>query len=146
MGTSVKRLVRDRLVNDSSIRGFLNVTTTASAPVSPVYMESTGIYPRIIYSEILGRSEPGISAVNGLITFSIENQATGGVNPHITMENIAERIDQLFDDQPVTGLAISGTAVYSCLFLREGGAESIFDDQTKIYRRFINYSYKALKY
>ena len=146
MGTSLKRLVRDRLVNDASLRGLLGVTTTGSAPVSPVFMEMTSTYPRIIYSESYGPSEPGLSAVNGSVTFSVEVQATGGVNPHTPVENIAERIDQLFDDQVVTGLAISGSAVYSCLFLREGGPELIFNDPLKIYHRFITYSYKSLKY
>lgn len=146
MGSTVKRVVRDRLVNDASLRSFLGVTTTGSAPVSPVFMEQTSTYPRIIYSETYGVTNPGLSATNGMVTFAIEVQATGGVNPHATFENISERIDQLFDDQVVTGLAISGTAVYCPLFLREGGPEAIWNNERKIYQKFINYSYKVLKY
>ena len=149
MGSSVKRLTRDRLVNDASIRAFftgVSTTATASLFVSPVFMESTGLYPRITYSEILGPTVPGLSASDGLVTFSVEVQATGGSNPHITQENVCERIEQLFDDQVVTGLAISGTSVYACLFLREGGTEAIFNSERKTYQKFVNYSYRMLKY
>ena len=149
MGASVKRVVRDRLVNDSTIRAFftgVSTTATASFFVAPVFMESTGLYPRITYSEVPGPTDPGISATHGLVTFLIETQATGGVNPHLNQELILERIDQLFDDQSVTGLAISGTSVYACLFLKEGGTEVGFDPDRKTYNRFINFSYRLLKY
>lgn len=149
MGQSIKRLVRDRLVNDATIRAFfagVAATNTASLYVTPVYMENTGRYPRIVYSETPGRTDPGMSGTNGLVTFSIETQATGGVNPHATQENILERIDQLFDDQSVTGLAISGTAVYTYLMLREGGTEAVFNSERKTYQKFTNFSYKVLKY
>ena len=64
----------------------------------------------------------------------------------MTSENISERIDQLFDDQVITGLAISGTSVYAPLFLREGGTDLAFDPNRRDYTRFLTYSYKLLKY
>ena len=146
MGLSMKRVCRDRLVNDATIRGFFTgVSTTATASVFPVYMEVTGRYPSIIYSETYGRTDPGMSATNGLMTFGVFVQATGGSNPHVQAENISERIDQLFDDQIVTGVAISGTAVYSFLMLKEGGTELSFDPERKAYQRFMTYSYKSIK-
>ena len=123
MATTMKRVARDRLVNDSAIRGFLGVTTTGSASVYPVFMEVTAKPIQIVYSELPGRTDPGMSATNGSITFMVETQATAGANPHTVTENISERINQLFDDQPVTGLGISGTSVYSFLMLREGGTD-----------------------
>ena len=149
MGSTVKRVVRDRLVNDAAIRAFFTgVTTTATASlfVAPVFMESTGRYPRITFSEIPGRTRPGMSATVGLVTFSIEVQATGGNNPHTTLELVNERIDQLFDDQVVTGLAISGTSIYCPLFIKEGGPEAIFNSERKTYQKFVSYSYDCLKY
>lgn len=146
MGISMKRPVRDRLVDDSAIRAFFTgVSTTATASVYPVYMEVTGRYPSIVYSEIYGNSDPGMSATNGVITFGIFVQATGGSNPHIQAENISERIDQLFDDQSITGLAISGTAIYSFLMLKEGGTDLTFNPDRRVYQRFISYSYKTIK-
>lgn len=149
MGSSTKRMVRDRLVNDSTIRGFLtNVSTTATASlfVTPVFMETTGRYPHITYSETPGNSDPGMSATNGMFSFMIETQATGGVNPHLAQEAIAERIDQLFDDQNQTGVGISGTAAYSFLTLREGWTEISYSQERKTFSRFGNFSYKQLNY
>ena len=146
MGLSIERLVRDKLVNDSTIRGFSNATVTSSARVYPNYMEVTGQYPLISYSEIVGATHPGLSACAGLITFMIETQATGGVNPYATSNNIAERIDQLFDDQNATGLALSGTAVYCFHVLRESSLPMSFDSERKTYRKFMTYSYELEKY
>ena len=145
MGLSIKRPIRDILVNDSTMRGFFNATLTSSARVFPVYMELSGRYPQVIYSETPGRTDPGMSGTNGILTLSIETQATGGVNPHIAQENILERIDQLIDDLPLTGVAISGTAVNIYLMLREGGTEINYIDSRKVYQRFITYSYRMLK-
>ena len=145
MGLSVKRTVRDILVNDSTIQGFFSAGATGSCRVFPVYMELTGKYPQIVYSETPGRTDPGMSGSNGILTLSIETQATGGINPHIPQENILERIDQLIDDKALTGVAISGTAVNIYLMLREGGTEISYNDQRKTYQRFITYSYKMLK-
>ena len=146
MSTTMKRVVRDRLVDDATIRGFFTgVSTTATAAVYPVFMEVTGRYPSIIYSETYGATDPGMSATNGVITFGVFVQATGGVNPHTQAENISERIDQLFDDQNVTGLSISGTAIYCFLMLREGGTDLTFNPERRAYNRFLNYSYKMIK-
>ena len=149
MGSSTKRVIRDRLVNDTTIRAFFSgVTTTATASlfVTPVFMDLTGRYPHIVYSETPGGSDPGMSAVNGMFSFMVETQATGGVNPHLTQEAIAERIDQLFDDQNQTGVGISGTAAYSFLTLREGWTEISYDERRKTYSRFGNFSYKQINY
>ena len=146
MGLSIKRPVRDVLVNDSTMRGFFAATLTSSARVFPVFMETTGKYPQVIYSEMPGPSDAGMSGSNGLLTLSIETQATGGANPHILQENILERIDQLFDDQIVTGVGISGTGVYVYHMIRNGGTEISYDESRKVYSRFITYGFKVLKY
>lgn len=149
MGSSVKRLVRDRLVNDTTIRSFfagVSTTATASFFVTPVYMETTGRYPHITYSETPGGSDPGMSAVNGMFSFMVETQATGGANPHQLQENVAERIDQLFDDQNQTGVGISGTAAYSFLTLREGWTEISYSQERKTFSRWGNFSYKIISY
>lgn len=145
MSYTLKKLMRDRLVNDATIRTLLNVTTTGSAPVSPVFMEQSGVYPRITYSEIDGPTDPGMTAENGLVTFHIEVQATGGAHPHKTYEDILDRIRILFDDQSMSGTAISGTGAYCFLFLREGGPECIFDEQRKTYSKLMSYSYKIIQ-
>ena len=149
MGSSIKRVIRDRLVNDGTIRSLLtNVTTTSTASlfITPVYMELTGRYPHITYSETPGNSDPGMSAVNGMFSFMIETQATGGANPHLAQEALAERIDQLFDDQNQTGVGISGTASYAFLTLREGWTEISYSQERKTFSRFGNFSYKQLNY
>ena len=146
MGISMKRIVRDRLVNDASIRGFFTgVTTTSTARVYPVYMETTGSYPSITYSEIYGNTDPGLSATNGIITFGIFVQATGGSNPHVQAEAISNRINQLFDDQSVTGTDISATAAYCCLMIKDGGTDLTFNPERRAYQRFVNYSYRSIK-
>ena len=142
---SVKRQVRDRLVNDSTMQAFFSAGATGSARVYPVYMELTGKYPQVIYSETPGFTRPGMSACAGFLTISIETQATGGANPHVLQETILERVDQLLDDQLLTGVALSGTAAYCCLMVRNGGTEISYDDSRKVFQRFLNYSYEALK-
>ena len=147
MAYTVKRVVRDRLVNDATFRGFFTgVSTTATAPVWPVFMELTGRYPQVVYSETPGNTDAGMSACNASVTFMIEAQATGGVHPHTTIERIDERINQLFDDQNVTGLGISGTSVYCFLSLREGGTEVSYIPERKVYQKFTTYSFKTIKY
>lgn len=138
-------MVRDILVEDSQMQTLLGVSSTGSAPVSPRFMERSGTYPQIIYSEIDGVTDPGMGAENGLISFSVQVQATGGQNPHFRIENILKRIEELFDDQSVSGASISGTSVYSFLFLREGGPEVAYNDRRKIYNKVMDYSYKIIQ-
>lgn len=145
MGLSIKRPIRDIFVNDATMRGFFSATLTSSARVFPVFMELTGKYPQVVYSEMPGATDPGMSGTNGILTLSIETQATGGVNPHIAQENILERIDQLIDDQVLTGVAISGTGVYVYHCIRAGGTEISYDEKRKVYQRFCSYNYKMLK-
>ena len=142
----MKRVVRDRLVNDTTIRAFFTgVSTTATAAVYPVFMEVTGRYPSITYSEIYGNTDPGLSATNGLITFGIFVQGTGGSNPHVQSEAISDRISQLFDDQNLTGVDISGTAAYCCLMVKDGGTDLSFNPDRSAYSRFVTYSYRSIK-
>lgn len=149
MASTIKRVVRDVLVDDATIRGFfsgVSTTATASLFVTPVFMELTGRYPRITYSETPGNTLPGMSSTTNIITLSIETQATGGANPHVLQELVMERIDQLFDDTNLTGVGISGTASYTFLSLRSGGTEISYDAQRKTYQRFLIYDCTCLKY
>jgi len=135
-------MIRDRLVDDSTIRSLLNVSTTGSAPVSPVFMEQTGLYPQIIYSITDGPTDPGMDSQNGSVAMNIMVQGTGGLHPHITFGDIQDRISGLFDDQSVSGASFSGTAFVSLLFLKEGGTEVTYNDQRKAYSKIILYSFK----
>lgn len=143
MSLSLKELIRDRLVDDSTLQTLLGVTTTGSAPVAPVFMEQTGRYPQIIYSITDGPTDPGMDSQNGSVAMNIMVQSTGGLHPHITFGNIQDRISGLFDDQSVSGAAFAGTGVVSLLFLKEGGTEVTYNDQRKAYSKIILYSYKS---
>lgn len=143
MSTAIKTLIRDRLVNDSSLRTLLNATATGSATVYPSFMELSGIYPSVIYRITEAGSDPGMSGTNGFVSFNINVQATGSQNPHIRYANIQTRIEQLFDDQSVTGTDISGTSVYGYLFLREGGLPVVYDQDRKVYTKVLNISFKV---
>lgn len=145
MSLNLKKLVRDRLVNDSTMRGLLNASATGSAAVSPTFMERSGVYAQIIYSETFGNTDPGMGVENGLITFNVEVLGSSGANPHTTYENICDRIRVLFDDQSIQGTGVSGTGSYSFLFLREGGPSVIFDNARKVYQQIVSYSYKAIQ-
>lgn len=144
MSISLKKMIRDRLVNDSAMRTFLGVTTTASAPVNPTFIERTAIDSQIVYSLTDGPSDAGMNSQNGFLTFNIQVQATGGANPHIKYGDIENRISGLFDDQSISGAAISGTGVNSLLFLREGGIEASYDPERKMFSKILNYSYRVI--
>lgn len=144
MSTAVKKLIRDRLVNDASLRTLLNAAATGSATVFPSFMELSGVYPNVIYRITEASSDPGMSGTNGFVTFNINVQATGSQNPHIRYANIQNRIEQLLDDQSVTGTDISGTAIYGYLFLREGGLPVVYDQERKVYSKTLNISYKVM--
>ena len=139
------RAFRDRLVDDATFRGlFAGVSTTATAPVYPTFMEVTGRYPQVIYSEILGRTRPGLTAGQGQITFNIQVQNWSGTSPHATHISISDRINQLLDDQVVTGLSVTGSAAIALLVLRAGSTPVNYDPQRKVYDRFITYDYETL--
>jgi hypothetical protein len=144
MSTSLKKLVRDRLVNDATMRGLLGATLTGSAPISPVYMERTAVDAQIIYAVSDAGTDPGMNSQNGTINFMIQVQATGGENPHIKYGEILNRISGLFDDQEVIGTGLTGTSVTSLLFLREGGPEVTYDVSRKFYTKSILYSFKVI--
>lgn len=138
------KMVRDTLVDDVSMRGFLNVTTTGSAPVAPSFAEESGTYPQVIYSLNDSFADPGMDSVNGLVTFSVQVQATGGSgNPHLVAEQIVERISGLFNDLPLSGTSVSGSAVYSYLCLKAGGVPMMYIPERRVYQRIVNYSYKV---
>ena len=145
MSISLKKLVRDRLVNDATMRGLLNATATGSATVMPSYIERTAVDPQIIYSLTDGPSDPGMNSQNGILTFNVQVQATAGVNPHIKYGDIINRISGLFDDQSISGAAISGTGVNSLLFLREGGLEAIYIQERKTFSKILTYSYRVIQ-
>ncbi len=50
------------MVGDSTIQTLLGVSTTASAPVSPVFMENTAVDRQIVYSLIDGNTDPGMNS------------------------------------------------------------------------------------
>lgn len=145
MSLGLKKLVRDNLVDDATIRSLLNVATTGSAPVSPIFLEQSGVYPRITLSEIDGPTDPGMDVENGSLNFTVLAQATGGVHPFITLGDIHKRIEEIFDDQALSGANISGTAIGSLLFLREGGPETAFIPERKTYVKVVSYSYKSIQ-
>lgn len=145
MSISLKKLIRDRLVNDATMRGLLGVSTTGSAPVNPTFIEKTAIDSQIIYSLTDGPSDAGMNSQNGFLTFNIQVQSTGGANPHIKYGDIVNRISGLFDDQSLSGAAISGTGVNGLLFLREGGIEASYDPERKMFSKIVNYSYRVIQ-
>lgn len=141
------RPTRDRLVNDATFRGlFPGVTTTASAPVYPVFMELTGRYPQVVYSELEGRTRNGLTGGQGQITFDIQVQNVSGTSVHGQIQVIASRINELLDDQNLTGVSISGTAVYSYLMTRAGGTPTIYDPARKVFDKFVSYDYEVAYY
>ena len=144
MSTLAMKLFRDRLVNDATLRGLLNATATGSATVFPTFMERSATYAQVIYSITEGPSDPGMSATNGLITFNIEIEQTSSANPHTTYSNIQTRMEQLLDDQNLTGTDVSGTASYAFRVAREGAIPAIFNPERKTYSKIINFSYKQI--
>ena len=141
---NLKKLVRDKLADDSTIKSLLGLTTTASAyqVITPTFVEGSGYYPRIIYSIIEGPTDAGMDSQNDLVTFTVEAQSTGGVNPHVTFGNIMNRISGIFDDTAISGAGIAGTGIYVYHGIREGGPDVIYDEQRKVYRKSIGYSFK----
>ena len=141
----LKKMVRDYLASDSAMQGFLGITTTASAytVIKPTFTEGSGSYPQIIYSLIEGPTDAGLDSQNNLVTFTVEVQSTGGVNPHKTFGDILSRISGIFDDKALSGAAISGTGIYGYHCIREGGPDVTFDEQRKVYRKSIGYSFKV---
>ena len=145
MSLALRALIRDRLVDDGTMQGLLGVSTTGSAPVSLAFMEASGVYPQIVYSLTDEFTDPGMDVQNGSVSFSIGVQSTGSVNPVVTIGNILDRISGLFDDQSVSGVGLSGTGVNSLLFLRIGGPAYSYNDQRKVYRKIMSYSYKVVE-
>ncbi len=145
MSLSLKKMVRDTLVDDATIQSLLGVTTTGSAAISPAFMERSGVQSQIIYQELDGIQDPGMDSENGLITFSVEVEAGGGQNPHLKYELIHDRIQELLDDTSVAGTSVSGTASYTFLFSKAGGPGVIYNPKRKVYTKMVSYSYKILK-
>jgi len=144
MALSLMKMVRDTLVNDSAMRTLLSVTTTGSAPVSPSFLEKSGVYPQIIYSIIDAGSDPGMNSINGSVTFTVEVQATGGINPHQAYGEIVNRISGLFDDLSITGAGVSGTGGNVLLFLKSAGFAPDYDEARKTYTKMVSYNYKFI--
>ncbi len=137
MSFDFKKAIRNRLVDDATIRTELGVTTTGSAPVSPIFSERSGVYPQIIYEDSYGPSDPGLQSQNGRIDFHIQVSTSGGEDPHKQYEDIANRISGLFDD-----VAFSGSGVYNYLMIREGSPGVLYDQKLKIMTKIVGYSYK----
>ena len=72
----------------------------------------------------------------------IQVQNNDGVNPFVTIGDIANRVSGLFDDTPLSGAAFSGTGVSNFLSIRSGGTEVSFNDQRKVYEKIVIYSFK----
>jgi len=147
MSLNLMSMVRNRLVDDSTLIALLNASTTGSAQskITPTFMEQTSTYPRIIYSISDGPTDPGMNSKQGSVSFMIEAQASGGSNPFLTIGNIFERISGLFDDQSVSGAGIGSTAINSLLFLGEGGLPVAYNDERKTYQGLKTYSFRFIE-
>ncbi len=65
------------------------------------------------------------------MTFQIQAQNTGSVNPHLALGQIQDRISGLVDDVTISGASISGTGVDILHIIREGGTEVSYDESRK---------------
>ena len=142
MSVSFKKLVRDTIVDDGKMRTILGVSSTGSCAVSPTYMERTAVDTQIIYSISNGPTDPGMISQNGLMTFSVQVQATGNENPHVKYGNVVDRLSALFDDVTLSGGGLTGTAIAGLHVIREGGLDVSYDESRKMYEKILTFSFK----
>lgn len=121
-----KTLVRDKLVDNATIKGLFSATTTASCRVNMDDLLVSASYPQILVGYAGGETRGNLSADAGRISLRIECRGTSSTHAYKELGKFRSAVISVIDDK-----SLSGTAV--CYLCQKYSEFESFDEEKKVY-------------
>lgn len=121
-----KTLVRDKLVDNATVKGLFAATLTGSCRINMENLTVSASYPQIIVSYGGGETVPNMDADLSQVYLTVECKGTGTTHAYKELGLFRSAILSVIDDT-----AIESTAV--CYLLRKFTEFEGFDEERKVY-------------
>ena len=120
-----KTLVRDKLVDNATVKTLFAATATGSCRINMENLEVSASYPQILIGWGGGETTPGMDADVGRIYLTIEAVGTSTTHAFKEIGKFRSAIISAIDDQ---GLSATAVCYHICKFSEIEG----FDDDRKV--------------
>jgi hypothetical protein len=124
-----KTLIRDKLVDNSTIKSLFGAAATGSCRVNMAYLNVSATYPQIIMEYVGGESRLALDADESLLDLTIEAKGSGASNLHAHKEigKFRSAILAVIDD---TSLQSNTAVAYS---IRKIGETELYDENKRLH-------------
>ena len=126
MSYTYKTLIRDKLVNNATVKGLFSATLTGSCRVNMADLTVSAAYPQIIISYGGGMTVSNMDADSSQLYLTVECKGTGTTHAYKELGLFRSAILSVIDDT-----SIASTAV--CHLLRKFSEYEGFDEEKKVY-------------
>ena len=128
-----KTLIKDKLVDNATIKGLFNAAATGSCAVRMAELQMSTTYPQILIDYVGGPTEPGMDAEQGRLYLRIESQGSGSEHPIKNLGFFRSAILNIIDDTAIASTAVA----YHLRKSFESGEH--YDEENKCYFNTIGF-------
>ena len=129
-----KTLVRDKLVDNATVKGLFNAAATGSCVIKMDNLQMSASYPQILISYTPGQTIAGMDAEEGRLYLRVETQGSGSEHPIKNLGYFRAAILNVLDDMSQTGTAVA----YQIRKTNELGEQ--YDSDNKYYFNVISFN------
>jgi len=101
-----KTLIRDKLVDDATIKGLFGATLTGSCRVNMEGLYASATYPQVLIGYGGGATTPGMGADDGEFYITVEAKGTGTTHAYKELGSFRSEIINILDDSSHSGTAV----------------------------------------
>lgn len=124
MSYTYKTLVRDKLVDNATIKTLFSATLTGSCRVNMENLRVATAYPQVLLGFSAGPTHANLDAETARIFVTVQAKGTGSTHPHKEIGKFRSAILAVLDD---TGLDSSTAVAY--YFKKFGEVEGYSEEQ-----------------
>ena len=122
-----KTLVRDKLVDNATVKGLFSATLTGSCRINMENLVVSAGYPQVIISWGSSETVKNMDADNSSLFLTIQCRGTGSVHAHKEIGKFRSAILNIVDDTSIQ----SNTAV--CYWMKKFSEVEGFDEDKKMW-------------
>ena len=111
MSYTYKTLIRDKLVDDATIKGLFGAAATGSCRVNMEFLNVSASYPQILIGYGGGETTPNMDADEARIFLTVESRGSGSLHPYKEIGKLRSAILAVIDD---TALQSNTAVAYHC--------------------------------
>jgi hypothetical protein len=130
----LKTLVKDKLVDNATIKGLFNAAATGSCAVRMAELQLSATYPQILIDYVGGPTTSNMDAEEGVLYLRIESQGSGSEHPLKNLGFFRSAILNVLDDTNHSATA----TVFHMRKINELGER--YDEERKMYFNLIGFN------